>query len=29
VYDAVLAALVGPLSIVIHDRRAVEERVDW
>jgi len=29
VYDAVLAALIGPLSISIHDRRAVEERVDW
>jgi len=28
-YDAVLSALVGPLSIVIHDRRAEEERVDW
>lgn len=29
VYDAVLAALVGPLAIVFHDRRAEEERVDW
>lgn len=29
VYDAVLAALVGPLAISIHDRHAGEERVDW
>jgi rod shape-determining protein MreD len=30
VYDVVLAALVGPLAISIHDRRAAEaERVDW
>ena len=29
VYDAILAVLVGPLSIVIHDRRTEEERVDW
>lgn len=29
VYDAVLAALIGPLSISLHDRHAGEERVDW
>ncbi len=29
VYDAVLALLLGPLSISIHDRRASVERVDW
>ena len=29
VYDAVLAALVGPLAVSIHDRRVAEERVDW
>lgn len=29
VYDAVLAALIGPLSVTIHDRRADVERVDW
>jgi len=29
VYDAMLAALIGPLSIMIHDRRSEEERVDW
>ncbi len=29
VYDAVLAALVGPLAVSIHDRRADVERVDW
>jgi rod shape-determining protein MreD len=28
-YDAILAALVGPLAVVIHDRRTEEERVDW
>jgi rod shape-determining protein MreD len=29
IYDAVLAALIGPLAISIHDRRADQERVDW
>jgi len=29
VYDAVLAAIIGPLTIAIHDRRAEQERVDW
>ena len=30
VYDVVLATLVGPLAISIHDRRAADaERVDW
>ncbi|MDO8483372.1 MAG: rod shape-determining protein MreD [Candidatus Limnocylindrales bacterium] len=29
IYDAVIAALIGPLSVSIHDRRAAEERVDW
>jgi hypothetical protein len=29
VYDAVLAALIGPLAVTIHDRRADVERVDW
>lgn len=28
-YDAVLALLLGPLAISIHDRRADVERVDW
>jgi len=28
-YDAVLAAIVGPLTIAVHDRRAEQERVDW
>lgn len=28
-YDAVLAALIGPLAISIHDRHADIERVDW
>jgi rod shape-determining protein MreD len=29
IYDAVLAALIGPLAVVIHDRRIQEDRVDW
>jgi rod shape-determining protein MreD len=29
VYDVVLAALIGPLAISIHDRRVDAERVDW
>lgn len=29
VYDTVLAALIGPLAISIHDRRAYAERMDW
>ena len=29
VYDAIFAIIVGPLAIVIHDRRSEEERVDW
>ena len=30
IYDVVLAALIGPLAISIHDRRAGDsERVDW
>jgi rod shape-determining protein MreD len=28
-YDLVVAALIGPLAIAIHDRRAEVERVDW
>jgi rod shape-determining protein MreD len=29
IYDAVLAALIGPLTVAIHDRRMEQERVDW
>jgi hypothetical protein len=29
VYDLVVATLIGPLAISIHDRRADMERVDW
>ena len=29
VYDTVLAALIGPLAVSIHDRRIDAERVDW
>jgi rod shape-determining protein MreD len=28
-YDAVLAALLGPLAVSIHDHRVQVERVDW
>jgi rod shape-determining protein MreD len=29
VFDAILAALIGPLAISIHDRRTESERLDW
>lgn len=29
VYDAILAMLIGPLAVSIHDHRAQVERVDW
>ena len=29
IYDAVLAILIGPLVIAVHDRRVEQERVDW
>jgi len=29
IYDTILAAVIGPLAIAIHDRRASQERVDW
>ncbi len=29
VYDTILAALIGPLAISIHDRHAEAERMDW
>ena len=29
VYDTILAALIGPLVISIHDRRTDVERLDW
>ena len=29
VYDAVLALIIGPLAIAVHDRRVEQERVDW
>jgi rod shape-determining protein MreD len=29
VFDTVLAALIGPLAVSIHDRRADSERLDW
>jgi hypothetical protein len=28
-FDTVLAALFGPISVAVHDRRADEDRVDW
>jgi rod shape-determining protein MreD len=29
VYDTVLAAILGPLAVAVHDRRLDQERVDW
>jgi rod shape-determining protein MreD len=29
VYDTVIATLIGPLAISIHDRRTRSERLDW
>lgn len=29
VFDTVLAVIVGPLAVSLHDRRVAEERVDW
>lgn len=29
IYDTVLAVIVGPLAVAIHDRRALDERADW
>lgn len=29
IYDAVIAGLVGPLLVAMHDRRLDVERVDW
>jgi len=29
IYDTVLAALIGPLAVSIHDRRTETERIDW
>jgi rod shape-determining protein MreD len=28
-YDAVLGAIIGPLTVAVHDRRMEQERVDW
>ena len=29
VYNTILAAVIGPLAISVHDRRAETERMDW
>ena len=29
VYDAVIAVIVGPLAVALHDRYTAEERADW
>jgi hypothetical protein len=29
VYDAVVAVIVGPLAVALHDRYSDAERVDW
>ena len=28
-YDTILAALIGPLVVAVHDRRLDQDRVDW
>jgi rod shape-determining protein MreD len=28
-YDAVLGMFIGPLAVVLHDRRVATERLDW
>ena len=29
IYDGVLGAIIGPLTVAVHDRRIEQERVDW
>ena len=29
VYDTLIAVIVGPLAVAMHDRHTVEERADW
>jgi rod shape-determining protein MreD len=29
IYDGIIGMFVGPLAVVLHDRRAATERVDW
>lgn len=29
IYDAVLGMFIGPLAVMLHDRRTANERVDW
>jgi rod shape-determining protein MreD len=29
IYDTVLAAIIGPLAVSIHDRRLDQDRIDW
>ncbi|MGH2477039.1 MAG: hypothetical protein ACRDIL_17410, partial [Candidatus Limnocylindrales bacterium] len=29
IYDAVLGAVIGPLTVAVYDRRLEQERVDW
>lgn len=29
IYDGLIGMFVGPLAVVLHDRRAATERVDW
>jgi rod shape-determining protein MreD len=29
IYDAVLGMFIGPLAVMLHDRRVAAERVDW
>lgn len=29
IYDGIIGMFVGPLAVMVHDRRAATERVDW
>ena len=29
IYDAILGMFIGPLVVMLHDRRVAPERVDW
>jgi rod shape-determining protein MreD len=29
IYDALIAVIIGPLAVAVHDRYADEERADW
>jgi hypothetical protein len=29
IYDGLLGMFLGPIAVLLHDRRAATERVDW